>query len=322
MNKVSIIVPIYKVEQYIEKCVKSLLNQDYKNIEIILIDDGSPDNSPRIIDELAKLDNRIVIIHSKNLGVSSARNAGLDIASGDYIMFVDGDDYVDQNYVSYFMKMVIDNDCAIGMNQSNYVNDNHSKTNKDKIVIEDAEKVIEYIYLGNVFVAVWNKIYKLQFLNNKHIRFNSDIWYGEGMLFNIQALQYAEKVAIGYLDVYHQVQNPNSAMRKFNLDSNHCGLRSMFLQKECWIKKNKKIEEAWRYHNWCFNISIMSGMARTHIEKKNLDEYNKCSNNLRKGMLVPWQVNIPFKTKIKSTVWAIMPYAMAKRSAWKADRIK
>lgn len=94
---VSIIVPVYNVEKYIDKCVRSLLKQDYGNIEVILVDDGSPDKSGYIIDRLKEEDNRIVVIHQENHGVSSARNAGMAVASGEYITFVDGDDWVDQD---------------------------------------------------------------------------------------------------------------------------------------------------------------------------------------------------------------------------------
>lgn len=92
---VSVIVPVYNVEKYIDKCVESLLNQDYKNIEVILVDDGTPDRSGDIIDRLKEEDHRIVVIHQENHGVSSARNAGMAVASGEYITFVDGDDWVD-----------------------------------------------------------------------------------------------------------------------------------------------------------------------------------------------------------------------------------
>ena len=90
----SIVVPIYKVEQYLEKCVYSLLNQTYENIEIILVDDGSPDNCPQLCDKFGKLDNRVVVIHKHNGGLSDARNKGIEIAQGEYIMFVDSDDHV------------------------------------------------------------------------------------------------------------------------------------------------------------------------------------------------------------------------------------
>ena len=92
---ITVIVPVYKVEKYLEKCVKSILNQTYENLEIILVDDGSPDNCGNMCDELAKQDSRIRVIHKSNGGLSSARNAGLDVMTGEYVGFVDSDDYID-----------------------------------------------------------------------------------------------------------------------------------------------------------------------------------------------------------------------------------
>lgn len=315
MKKVSVIVPIYNVEAYIKRCVSSLLKQNYGNIEIILVNDGSPDNSSEIIDELAKTDDRIIVIHKENGGVSSARNAGLDIASGEYVMFVDGDDYVDENYVTYFLKLVNMKESKIGFNKNNYVNERHSRTNGNSFSEVNSEKATKYIYLGNVFVAVWNKIYNLQYLNDHKIRFNEEIWYGEGMLFNIQALQYTDTIAIGNTDVYHQVQNPNSAMRNFNLNSNHCGIKSMYLQKEALLSRSKGVLKAWNYHLWCFNISIMSGLSHSHTVSSNQEEYDNCARNIRKGFFIPFGVRISLKQRIFCCLWSLFPYQMAKRNS-------
>ena len=93
--KVSIIVPIYNVERFLDRCMDSLLNQTLKDIEIIMVDDGSPDNCPQMCDEYAKNDSRVKVIHKKNAGLGMARNSGLEIATGEYVAFVDSDDYVD-----------------------------------------------------------------------------------------------------------------------------------------------------------------------------------------------------------------------------------
>ena len=97
--KISIIVPVYKVELYLEKCINSILNQTFKDFELILVDDGSPDRCGEICDEYAKKDNRIVVVHKENGGQASARNVGLDIARGDYIGFVDSDDWIERDMV-------------------------------------------------------------------------------------------------------------------------------------------------------------------------------------------------------------------------------
>ena len=94
-KKISIIIPVYKVEKYLDKCVESVVNQTYKNLEIILVDDGSPDNCPKMCDEWAEKDKRIKVIHKENGGLSDARNFGIEKATGDYLMFLDSDDYLD-----------------------------------------------------------------------------------------------------------------------------------------------------------------------------------------------------------------------------------
>ena len=108
---ISVVLPIYNVENYIEKCMESVLNQTYKNIEIILVDDGSPDNCPIICDQYVKEDNRVKVVHKENGGLSDARNAGIKVANGDYITFIDSDDYVDKDYVEFLYNTIEENRC-------------------------------------------------------------------------------------------------------------------------------------------------------------------------------------------------------------------
>ena len=110
---ISIIIPVYNVEKYLFRCVNSILSQTYSDIEIILVDDGSPDNSPELCDEIAQTDSRVVVIHKKNGGLSSARNAGLDIAKGDYVFFIDSDDWLSSNTVlENFYKTAVKNNSS------------------------------------------------------------------------------------------------------------------------------------------------------------------------------------------------------------------
>ena len=106
---ISIVIPVYKVEKYLEKCVESVINQTYKNLEILLVNDGSPDNCPKICDEYAQKDNRIKVIHKENGGLSDARNAGIDVATGKYITFIDSDDYISNDYVEYMYNLLKQN---------------------------------------------------------------------------------------------------------------------------------------------------------------------------------------------------------------------
>lgn len=132
-NMVSVIIPVYQVEKYIRKCINSVINQTYQNIEILLIDDGSPDNSGRICDEYALKDNRVKVIHKKNEGVSSARNMGLDICCGEYIMFLDSDDYIAEDAVEKALN-------ALVLNQSDICVFNVVLITEDGEVIDDGRE--------------------------------------------------------------------------------------------------------------------------------------------------------------------------------------
>lgn len=113
MKKLSVIVPIYNVEKFLRRCIDSIINQSYSNLEIILVDDGSPDNCGKICDEYAALDNRIKVIHQANGGLSAARNIGIDSATGEYVAFIDSDDYIASNMYDEMISLMETNDLDI-----------------------------------------------------------------------------------------------------------------------------------------------------------------------------------------------------------------
>ena len=309
---VSVIVPVFKVEKYLRRCVNSLLHQDYQNIEIILVDDGSPDSSGSIIDTFALQDSRVVPLHQDNSGVSRARNNGIKASHGKWVMFVDGDDWVDSNYVSYFVSLVENNKSKVGFNTSYYsITKNASH---DNMYIVPSEKAQEMIFLEEVFVAVWNKIYDTDVLKTKQIAFHPDIWYGEGMLFNIEYLQHVSNVAIGGKAVYHQEFNPDSAMRSFNLKSNICGLRSMDLQRQILKNPSKRLLNAWAYHKYCFNRTIINGLYRTNAVNENHEIYDKCAKNIRNQLYIPLRIEKNPRKLLGWIVYGLKPDYMAERA--------
>lgn len=175
---VSFIVPVYNVESYIHQCVESIVKQTYKNIEIILVDDGSPDNSPEICDKLAVKDSRIKVLHKLNGGLSDARNAGLKIATGEYIVFIDGDDFwIDEKQLAALMVVVKENaDCDfIGFNCSYYYS--QSDTYKPWVKycvdnIEDKNKIIQNLISSGTFpMSACLKIIRRNFLVNNNLTF-------------------------------------------------------------------------------------------------------------------------------------------------------
>ena len=166
---ISVIVPVYKVEKYLRKCVDSILAQTYTNLEIILVDDGSPDNCGAICDEYAVKDSRIKVIHQHNGGLSAARNAGLDIATGDYIGFVDSDDYIAPDMYKKLYNALIENDADVSICNYDYVDTSYQTMN---IYSPMENKIYGYIEaINNLFVeyycyyvTVWNRLYKSELL--------------------------------------------------------------------------------------------------------------------------------------------------------------
>lgn len=133
-QKLSVIVPVYKVEEFLAKCVDSILRQSYKNLEVILVDDGSPDKCPAICDEYSQKDSRIKVIHKLNGGLCSARNAGLDMATGEYVTFVDSDDWLEEDAYSCMMEQCIENQCdIIGGVQVYPTLENREKDSRDSV---------------------------------------------------------------------------------------------------------------------------------------------------------------------------------------------
>lgn len=313
--KVSVIVPVYNVERYLARCVRSLLAQDHANIEVILVDDGSPDGSGDLADRLAESDVRVRVIHKANGGVSSAKNAGLDAASGEWVMFVDGDDWVEPDYVSYFLSLVGAGDCFIGMDTRNCRGDEQPAPGDRPSRVVPAEKAIEWIYDDTIFVAVWNKIYSAELLRG--LRFSEDVWYGEGMLFNVEALQLVDSVAMGDSEVYHQTFNPDSTMRHFNLRSNFCGIASLWLQRAEWEKVTPGIERQWRYHRYRFNRSIIDGLGRAGLVEEEHDAFRECVRGLRRDLLFALHAESRPKQGVVLILYALAPKAMAHRSARK-----
>ena len=164
MPKISIIVPVYNVEQYLAECIESIRNQSLTDIEIILVDDGSPDNSGAICDDYARKDDRIRVIHKKNGGLSSARNAGLEVAIGEYIGFVDSDDWVDGEMYEVLYKNAVENQaeiaaCNIAKMGLDGQFENFDIGNKD-ILFTRAEGMEELIRNQKLTFSSCNKIYK------------------------------------------------------------------------------------------------------------------------------------------------------------------
>ena len=213
--RLSVIIPIYNSGLYIKTCLDSLLNQTFTDWQAILIDDGSTDDSGRIIDKYQQLDARFIAVHIENAGVSNARNVGLNMVEGEYFTFLDSDDYIEPDLYSIFFNELRDDEYPIV--QCNYV----EVFNKQCVVkhgtsqsqtIESFERIIDCIFDETVSSSVCTKVFKTSFFKNE--RFQCGLTIGEDMLFTINCCEKADLIRVLNYHGYNYVYNDFSAMHK------------------------------------------------------------------------------------------------------------
>lgn len=212
MKKVSIIVPVYNVELQLKKCISSLIDQSYKNIEIILINDGSTDSCPDICDNYAKIDNRINVIHKINEGAASARNVGIDKSTGEFICFVDSDDWCDREMIKYLLSVADKNDIV----SSEYVftkEENYKIAHQDIKIKEfnKTEAIESLLYQKEIENGPCAKLYSRSIIAG--IRFPDEIKIGEDLLFNYNVINNAKNITHSNAKKYFYYQRSGSAMK-------------------------------------------------------------------------------------------------------------
>lgn len=216
---ISVIVPIYKVETYLRRCLDSIINQTYRNLEIILVDDGSPDLCPGICDEYARRDERIKVIHKENGGLSSARNAGIEIMTGKFVTFVDSDDFLDAGALERWLEAAVRNnvDLVIGNFADYYDGDEICKRGNEQEDLWSAEEAIKKMLLENDRLCVaWGKLYKSDLFIQ--LRYPEDIKFAEDMYVIHKLFHMAQKIIYSHPVSYYYNQEGTSLVRsKFNI---------------------------------------------------------------------------------------------------------
>ncbi len=203
---ISVIIPVYNVEKYLVKCIESVIKQTYKDLEIILVDDGSIDGSGRICDQYAKYDERIVVIHKQNGGLSSARNAGLEVAKGDYIGFVDSDDFIAENMYEYLYNIISDRNvdmaiCGFKVVQENDYNSEDVDNDLELIQVLQGEDTYNLVTkLRTEDIVVWNKLYRRCIFDN--LRFKTGVLHEDQWIIPYIA-QRCERVAKSNRRLYY-----------------------------------------------------------------------------------------------------------------------
>ena len=280
---ISVIIPIYMVEKYLNKCIDSVINQTYKNLEIILVNDGSKDNCKKICEEYAKKDSRIKIINKSNGGLSDARNKGLEVSNGKYIGFVDSDDYISKDMYKNLYENIIKYDADIAICEYIEVNENGENIKENKKIIENGVKIYsreEAMYKlledNEITNHVWNKLYKSSLFK--------DIEFPKGLKFEDIAVMYklidkANRVVHISEILYFYVQRDGSIlnMRTEDLIETRIKIdreRLNFLENKKYNKENllkNKVNEIIHYHLESA-ICNFKKFYKSEIMKKEYDE--------------------------------------------------
>lgn len=253
---VSIIVPAHNSGKYIIKCLASLHKQSYKNIEIIIINDGSTDQTQTVAEDFIKKDARFLLINQKNTGVSSARNMGINISKGKYLIFVDSDDYVTPDYVETLLIFIKQGNnelaCADYYKVENDIVYNQSKNTK-KVDIFSRADAINLLHNGHYFQGyLWNKIFLKRIITQNRISFDPEIKIWEDMLFCLKYLTYIQKIVYINKPIYFYVNHAESTMNNKNIWNEYTQL--------------KALEEIWRLlqpYNGTFKEYIRNYYANT-----------------------------------------------------------
>ena len=296
MPKISVIIPVYNVEEYLQECIDSVLSQTFTDFECIIIDDGSIDNSGRICDEYAIKDERIKVIHKKNGGVSSARNAGLDIAQGEWIAFIDSDDWVDDKYLGFLYNNAIQNNVDVSICGVKYF-ENRRFWCKNKNTFNNILTSKEAILLmfdwrkETLGCGISGRLIRKQLIDINNIRYNKAIKNGEDGLFFWEVFKFANKIYYSPQPYYFYRQISSSASHQIGFTlTNKSKIASydIIYEKEQDLEIRHKIFELKIIIIYAFCVSCV-------INNKNDDAFKENMFLLKKyifNRILPWKIRI------------------------------
>lgn len=281
--KVSIIVPAYNTEKYIDKCLESLINQTYKNIEIIVVNDGSTDNTKEIVENFAHSDDRINLFNIENGGVSNARNFAIRNSTGEFVVFVDSDDYISSKYVEILLSCAIKNNLDLVCCNFKRVSENkiqkRYKIKKVKPKIYDKIEYFKEVFTGNslTFALTTSKLYKKELMNE----FIGNIVHGEDIIYNYYYMQKINTAGYINLKLYTYVTRKNSAVNsKFSKRRFNLMYKLIEIAKE--LHENKPELEKY-IRTWLYFSCLESFYFMLRDKVVDKESYNFLYNNLKEN---------------------------------------
>lgn len=303
---VSIIVPIYNVEKFLPACLDSIITQSYSNIEVILVDDGSPDKSGDIADEYSLKDSRLKVIHKINKGVSSARNSGIEIASGEYLCFADSDDILEHDYVEYLLTMALNNDADIALTTSMFSSYGDRQVPTEYCNVVSGEEAALSILHYFIPIGCYCKLFSSRLLDNG-VRFIPEVYIGEGFNFNVDAFIKAKRVAIGNRKIYkYRRDNNESAMTQFRADKCSMALKAIDLIHNK-LPKDAKFEDAYKYAKWHTASNMHDWILMSRKQKEYPELYKECRKWVKRYSIKALSAKSPKSDKIRAILQSIHP---------------
>ncbi|MBE7038968.1 MAG: glycosyltransferase [Ruminococcaceae bacterium] len=309
-EKVSVIVPVYNLEDYIDICMESIVKQSYQNLEIILINDGSLDNSLEKCKEWERKDSRVVVINQKNSGVSAARNAGLDAATGKYVTFVDGDDIISKNAISLLVGMYSESNIVLTMGKTTRISEyNYNFIEHSTVTDADNYKTVEKLLFEKIDMAVYNKLFlkektdSIRFVQGKKI--NEDKYFLFEYLLHSEGMVVSTKCELyGYFCRESSVTNEVFSPKY---------LDAIYFSEEI-IKSLEKYKKdllpLGHYNLMCSRFMVLKKIVRTKQVKQNKDLFIKIRKDILKAGIRK-DVNMRFIKKSEYYVLAINKYLYA-----------
>lgn len=305
--KISVIIPVYKVENYLDRCVKSIISQTYENMEILLVDDGSPDNCPKMCDEYAAIDNRVRVIHKPNGGLSDARNAGIDVATGEYITFVDSDDWISENCIEVLMQIQQKNHTLISVidtveSDGTKESERSYSAGYDSKEVYTAEEAMQVIFLQREFnTSAWAKLYHRSIFDG--VRFTKGIFY-EDLDLIYRLIDKAGKISFSQAGKYYYFQRNDSIVHA-KFDSRHFILVDISAEIMKFVdKRYPQIHDAAVCRYVFSNILLLSRILKDDEFRSQRAEL--CDNLLRIKKEIYHNRQINTKQKIKVFLISIL----------------
>ena len=279
---VSIIIPLYNVEKYIAKCLESVSAQSYSNYEVIIVDDGSTDSSASIAKEYVERDSRFNIITQKNTGVSTARNTGLERASGDYVVFIDADDFIAPDYLDYMLGLCCQSGSDFCLSKNAFTQTGEKQIEKDEIAILSPEQAVALLLSPRVIVGCWNKIYRRSFLVLNAISFSTNLFYGEGLSFITRVADRSNSVCVGLRKVYYYRRNNEaSATTRFSIEKLRNGDHALEMIKQEITSQSEEIDEMFMLHKALYSLGAVTKLINSHNVQNFNNEYTNWKRELK-----------------------------------------